>query len=149
MGNSGLAASDSTNVDLHMVMIKVRLDSLLKGDTIVIYEGIVSHWNGDSASFVNEVRASKQWYEDHIKPPPPLTCCLIRGDADGLGSINVGDPTFLTDYLFFDGPAPPCQDPDGTYPEGDADGLGSINVGDPTYLTDYLFFDGPAPPPCP
>ncbi|TET96917.1 MAG: hypothetical protein E3J26_00645 [Candidatus Zixiibacteriota bacterium] len=67
----------------------------------------------------------------------------MRGDADGSGSINVGDPTYLTDYLFFDGPAPPCEE------EGDVDGSGTINVGDPTYLTDYLFFDGPPPPPCP
>jgi hypothetical protein len=80
------------------------------------------------------------------------TCCNhdgIRGDADGSGSINVGDPTFLTDYIFFGGDPPPCQDPDGTYPEGDADASGSINVGDPTYLTDYIFFGGPDPLPCP
>jgi serine protease AprX len=80
------------------------------------------------------------------------TCCNgdgIRGDVDGSASINVGDPTYLTDYLFFGGDPPPCQDPDGTYPEGDADASGSINVGDPTYLTDYLFFGGPQPLPCP
>jgi hypothetical protein len=74
------------------------------------------------------------------------TCCNhdgIRGDADGNSSINVADPTFLTDYIFFEGPAPPC------FEEGDADGSGSINVADPTFLTDYIFFEGPAPPPCP
>jgi hypothetical protein len=82
----------------------------------------------------------------------PTTCCNhdgIRGDADGSGSINVADPTYLTDYIFFGGDPPPCQDPDGTYPEGDADGSGSINVADPTYLTDYIFFGGPDPLPCP
>jgi len=70
-------------------------------------------------------------------------CCVSRGDADHGGAINVADPTYLTDYLFFSGPAPPCPE------EGDADGNGSINVADPTYLTDYLFFEGPAPPVCP
>ena len=70
-------------------------------------------------------------------------CCEQRGDADHSGAINVADPTFLTDYLFFGGSEPPC------FEEGDADGNGAINVADPTYLTDYLFFGGPAPPPCP
>jgi len=135
-----------------MVMVPIILDVLLKTDTFVIYVEIVSHRNGDWDSFIAEVLASIQWYDDHIKPPPPLTCCNgdgIRGDADEDGSINVGDPTWLTDYLFFHGPAPPCQDPDGSYPEGDADGDGSVNVGDPTWLTDYLFFHGPDPKPCP
>jgi hypothetical protein len=75
-----------------------------------------------------------------------ISCCNhdgLRGDANYDMGINVADPTFLTDYLFFDGPVPPCFD------EGDADGNGSINVADPTYLTDYLFFGGPAPAPCP
>jgi len=79
-------------------------------------------------------------------PDPCVSCCNddgIRGDADGDGSINVADPTYLTDYLFFEGPAPSC------FEEGDADGDGSINVADPTYLTDYLFFEGPDPLPCP
>jgi hypothetical protein len=80
------------------------------------------------------------------------TCCNhdgIRGDADGSGSINVNDPTYLTNWIFFGGPDPPCIDPDGTMPEADADGSGSINVADPTYLTDYIFFGGPEPLPCP
>jgi hypothetical protein len=80
------------------------------------------------------------------------SCCntdSMRGDADGDGAINVNDPTYLTNYIFFGGPAPPCQDPDGSFPEGDADGSGSINVGDPTYLTNYIFHIPPDPPPEP
>jgi len=81
-----------------------------------------------------------------------ISCCNtdgIRGDVDGSGSINVGDPTYLTDYIFFHGPVPPCQDPDGSYPEADVEGDGSLSIGDPTYLVDYLFFSGPPPRPCP
>jgi hypothetical protein len=58
-------------------------------------------------------------------------------------TVNVADPTYLTNWIFFGGPDPPC------FEEGDADGNGSINVADPTHLTDYIFFEGPAPPPCP
>ncbi len=65
-------------------------------------------------------------------------CCENRGDADHNGSINVADLTYLVEYLFFNGPAPPCLE------EADVDSDGSINVADLTALVDYLFFD-----PCP
>jgi len=138
-----------------MVMIKVRLDSLLKGDTIVIYEEIVTHWNGNYQDFLDEVAQSKQWYIDHIKPEGPTTCCNhdgIRGDVDGDGGITVGDVVWLVDYVFFGGPPPVCEDEPlgtGNYPEGDADGDGSVTVGDVVWLVDYVFFGGPAPMPCP
>ncbi len=72
-------------------------------------------------------------------------CVVIRGNVDGdeADACNVADLTYLVDYLFFDGPAPPCTE------EGDVEGSGAINVADLTYLVDYLFFDGPAPAPCP
>ena len=69
-------------------------------------------------------------------------CCQKRGDVDHGCSVNVTDLMYLVDYLFRDGPPPPCLE------EGDADGDGSINVGDLMYLVYYLFLDGPAPPPC-
>ena len=72
-------------------------------------------------------------------------CCTgIRGNVDGDGSdaINVADLTYLVDYLFFSGPAPPCLE------ESDVNGSGAINVADLTYLVDYLFFGGPAPASC-
>ncbi len=70
-------------------------------------------------------------------------CCIARGNADGEGGVNVADLTYLVEYLFFEGPTPPCPE------EGNADGSGGINVADLTYLVDYLFFSGPAPPTCP
>jgi hypothetical protein len=70
-------------------------------------------------------------------------CCIDRGNADGDGGINVVDLTYLVDYLFFEGPSPPCPE------EGNVDADGGINVADLTYLVEYLFFEGPAPPVCP
>ena len=73
------------------------------------------------------------------------SCCNhdgIRGDVDYSMALNVADLTYLVDYLFFEGPAPPCPE------EGDADGDGSINIADVTYLVEYIFFGGPAPPAC-
>ncbi len=150
MGNSGFTNSDTQNTDLHMVMIKIVLDELTKGDTIVIYEQKLSHWLGTYESFIAELERCKKWYEDHIKPEKP-GCCNDdgkRGDVDySGGSPNVGDLAYLVSYLFDQpaGPAPPCFD------EGNLDGEGGINVGDLAYLVSYLFDQpaGPAPKPCP
>ena len=70
-------------------------------------------------------------------------CCLLRGDADHSGAINVSDLTYLVAYLFQGGPPPICL------PEGDVNGSGAINVADLTYLVAYLFTGGPPPIPCP
>jgi hypothetical protein len=72
----------------------------------------------------------------------------IRGDADYSGGApNVGDVSYLVEYLFGEpaGPEPPCFD------EGDVDASNSINVGDLSHLVSYLFDQppGPAPLPCP
>jgi hypothetical protein len=99
------------------------------------------YWNVEDSTPANVV--TKEGWIHHVYNP---TCCNhdgIRGDANYDGAINVGDPTWLSDYLFFGGEAPPC------FEEGDVDADGSITVGDPTYLTDYLFFGGPEPLPCP
>jgi hypothetical protein len=94
--------------------------------TFPVLVGPVVTYNGNQDAFVAKI-----------------DCCVLRGDADGSGAINVADPTYLTNWIFFGGPNPPCFD------EGDADGSGAINVADPTYLTNWIFFSGPAPPPCP
>ena len=113
------------------------------------------HWNDDAVFWY-----SPFWWEVR----DPITggsidlafvitgsCCNddgIRGDADyNGGAPNVGDVSYLVDYLFGTptGPAPPC------FEEGDVDASGAINVGDLSWLVDYLFGDpvGPAPLPCP
>ena len=69
-------------------------------------------------------------------------CCVLRGDADHSGAINVSDLTYMVAYLFQGGPPPIC------FPEGDVDGSGAINVSDLTFLVAYLFQGGPPPGPC-
>jgi len=66
-------------------------------------------------------------------------CEWVCGDADGSGSVNLLDITFLINYLYKSGPAP---DP---VESGDADGSDAINLLDITYLINYLYKDGPDP----
>lgn len=77
-----------------------------------------------------------------------IHCCLLRGDVNHSGEVNVADITYMIDFIFFGGPTPPCQ-VDYTFPEADVDVSNSLGVGDLVYLVDYLFFGGPPPVPCP
>ncbi len=70
------------------------------------------------------------------------SCCLLRGDSDHSGTVDITDLTYIVDYFFASGPNFPCPD------EGNVDGLGVIDISDLTYLVDYMFNGGPAPPPC-
>jgi hypothetical protein len=66
-----------------------------------------------------------------------LVTATVPGDANGDGSVTVGDVFYLINYLFAGGPAP--------IGSGDANGDGSVTVSDVFYLINYLFAGGPAP----
>ena len=72
-----------------------------------------------------------------------LTCCVLRGDINHDGSIDITDLTYLVDYFFGGGPPPPCLE------EADVNGDGSVDITDLTYLVDYMFGGGPGPVLCP
>lgn len=73
---------------------------------------------------------------------PHDTCCVLRGDCDHDGKLNVADLTDFVDFVFFGSPAPPCME------EGDVEGNGVISISDLGYLVDYSFYNGPLPMPC-
>ena len=64
---------------------------------------------------------------------------FLCGDANGDGVVNGTDITFLTNYLYRQGPPPdPIQ-------AGDCNMDGIVDVGDMVYLVDYLYHEGPEP----
>ncbi len=65
---------------------------------------------------------------------------FIRGDCNGDGNINIGDPIFLINELFAEGPEAPCND------ACDSNDDGGKDIGDALYGLNYLFTEGPAPP---
>lgn len=67
------------------------------------------------------------------------SCCVVPGDADGSGSVNIGDATFLIAYIFTGGPPMSCCE------NGDADGNATVNIGDVTHLLAFIFSGGSAP----
>lgn len=80
--------------------------------------------------------------------PPEIECCVgIRGNVDGSedNAIDMSDLAYLVDYLFNDGPRPPCL------LEADVDASADknpITEADMIYLRKYMFEDGPPPPDC-
>ena len=69
-------------------------------------------------------------------------CCLLRGDVDHNGTVDITDLTSFVDYLFGGGSALICEE------EADLDGNGLVDITDLTQLVDYLFGSGPEPVSC-
>ena len=74
-------------------------------------------------------------------------CCIepMRGnvDYDPGDAVDISDLVYLVDYMFNDGPPPPCRD------EADINGDCVIDISDLVWLVDYMFTGGPPPVPCP
>jgi hypothetical protein len=86
-----------------------------------------------------------------------LSCCMqpIRGnvDYDPADQIDISDLVYLVDYMFNQGPEPPCWEEanvDGSGPATPPDeGSDDIDISDLVHLVDYMFTGGPPPADCP
>lgn len=65
---------------------------------------------------------------------------IKRGDANHSGAVNIADASFINNYLYNGGPAPPCMN------EADANHDGRVDQSDSVYLLNWLFNGGSAPP---
>jgi hypothetical protein len=68
---------------------------------------------------------------------------VSRGDANNNGVINIIDASYLTAFLYKDGPPP---QPDTLM--GDANCSGTVNMLDVSYILSFLYKGGPEPPIC-
>lgn len=75
----------------------------------------------------------------HRVPVLAPTCCILAGDVNDDGKVNIGDAVYQINYAFLFGPRPPCM------AQADANGDGKFNVGDAVFLINYIFRGGPAP----
>jgi len=66
----------------------------------------------------------------------------IAGDANGDGTLNLADLSYLANYIFSGGPEPV------PYLAGDVNGDCLVNSADLSYLSQYLFSGGPSPLVC-
>jgi hypothetical protein len=74
-------------------------------------------------------------------------CDCNPGDANGDGSVNIGDAVSLISYVFKDGPEPTPY----MFCSGDANGDCEANIGDAVFIINYVFcliYPCPAPVTC-
>ncbi len=64
---------------------------------------------------------------------------VARGDANGDGTINIGDAVYIVNYIFKSGPPP------NPFDAGDANCDHAVNVGDAINIINYIFKGGPKP----
>jgi len=70
----------------------------------------------------------------------PCPCCLIAGDCNLDGSVNILDVTHMINILYiYPGSEPGCWD------SCDANGNNTTNILDIVYIIDYLYKNGPPP----
>ncbi len=82
-------------------------------------------------------RAESPWPFHYIPDLPSF----VRGDANADDAVDLGDGIFILQFLFANGPEPPCIDAADTNDDGNP-----IDVSDGVYLLQYLFANGPTLP---
>ncbi len=123
---SGTFISDSIG-DLHAGITYVHSYDLQPSDTLeffVAYATNLNDWypkNSNRYSIDDIAQDAENFFVEYLKPPFQEYVC---GDANDDGWANITDLTFLFDYVYRGGPAPPIHD------AGDIDGHLMINAND-------------------
>ena len=74
----------------------------------------------------------------HLRPLPRF----IRGDANGSGEVDISDAVWHLNYLFLEGPTPPCIE------AAEVNDDDRLDISDALYIIGHQFL-GDAPPPSP
>lgn len=72
-----------------------------------------------------------------------IICCVINGDLDLNGRIDISDLLLFVGFSFGPDYRPICVG------AADLDGSGEVDISDLLYMVDYMFNFGPAPVECP
>ena len=148
MANDNYSISDSVDADLHTVATFLWDYDLAPTDTIRVYMCLVTGKDGET-HFLASVDECLQWGEDQGLFPD-LGCCVMRGDLNHDGVIDIDDLRILVEVIFGGGLPWPYEWEDLCWDEFDIDasGVAPVDIGDLVWLVDYMFTGGPEPPPC-
>jgi hypothetical protein len=78
-------------------------------------------------------------YTIAVRAPPPAPE-FTRGDANDDGRVDIGDAVWITNEIFYSGPASVCEDAADVN-----DDANPPDVSDVIFLIDYQYMSGPAP----
>lgn len=127
-GGTGTKSWSDVNNDLAAAGLSLAADGLLAGTPSTPGEvAFTARVEDDAGAFDDRAFVLIIW---------PVYVC---GDANGDGIVNVGDPVYIINYVFKDGPPP---DP---LVAGNSNCDDDINVGDAVYLINFVFKNGPKP----
>ncbi|MFH2034868.1 MAG: dockerin type I domain-containing protein [Candidatus Zixiibacteriota bacterium] len=128
---------DSMFQDLHMVEVYGIFD-IKPIDTFVFVNIIVTEYDNGSDGLQNSVNEARQWIASRPEIftwPEASGCCIMMGDVDGNGIINILDIVYLISYLYKNGSAPPCL------AQADVNCSCTINIIDITSIIMFLYKD--------
>ncbi|MCH9032153.1 MAG: hypothetical protein IIB00_07845, partial [candidate division Zixibacteria bacterium] len=136
---------ESTYTDLHTVLNGGEY-TLDPSDTAYLWMLLVSCIAVDETAFLEGLDSAR------ARPIPDVipsqSCCVLRGDTNGDGVVNISDAICVIRYAFCPQGFGCCDF--SCLEQADADGGGDVNIGDCIFLVKYIFVAGaPAPPPCP
>ncbi|MEZ5360369.1 MAG: dockerin type I repeat-containing protein [Candidatus Zixiibacteriota bacterium] len=126
---------DSVATDLSMLVTFNSYD-IGPTDTFTIVMVLATGKDGEAA-FLQSLADGADWADD--KGLYSADCCVVAGDANNDGGLNIGDAVFLINHIFKGGPAPVCMN------AADANHDCGLNIGDAVYLINHIFKGGAAP----
>jgi hypothetical protein len=133
------------SVDLFTLLSYKYNFTLASTDTLIVWSAVATIRNGSLADLQSTMDKAKRWFFNHLSGFPPPCCVGTTGDANGDGTVDIGDLDCQIQFIFF-GFLPPdcCVCPE----ECDFNGDRANDISDIVTLVDFLFFGGELPP-CP
>ncbi len=136
---------DSAYQDLSLVACYGRFD-LPVGDTLIFASIYATVYDNGLAGMMAAIDKARQWLTDRpeLFIPPCVSCCVWPSDCNHNGTVNIVDISYLINYLYRNGPPPPCMD------EADCHYDCAINIIDVSCMINFIYKSGPIPlcPPC-
>jgi len=138
------SAPESTYTDLstvvtfkHNGVVPFTLGVL---DTLTVEKVFITGLDG--VSNIAGLKAKAEAYIANHELVPVVDaagCCVVPGDANGDGSKNIADASYIINKIFFGGADYPCT------AEADANADGNANIADASFIINSIFFGGPQP----
>ncbi|MEM7167209.1 MAG: dockerin type I repeat-containing protein [Planctomycetota bacterium] len=162
LANGGVAADFSTMTILNdgwigsVIVDLMSVNSIPAGDLIEIHRadyqlttpgspGICFCNSLGTPSVLQQVLTAGSALQPTVvcAPPLPDNVAFRRGDANGDGSVSIGDAVRLLNFLFANALPIDCLD------AGDLNDDGILDISDTVFLLTYLFQPASTPPPAP
>ena len=137
---SGMNISDSMHHDIHMGMTYLYEYDLQPEDTLWFYVGYFSQMttcNPDGKTLQQNVEDILDYFYEYLIHG--WSPCILPGDINYSGGVDISDLTYYVDYMFSGGPPPVW------FELGDVNADCELNISDLTYFVAYLFAGGAEP----